>query len=257
MSNSKIHQIQGYIQTIYLVEGHNGLLLLDSGCRCDVETVKNYIEQKLNRSFSDLKLVIVSHAHPDHSGGARLFQKKYNIKIAGHQNINLWYQGLFGLIKYLIDLLLTYMVAMRKSGKIKNIIFSRKQKLDYELEDMSVVPGFENWKTLFCPGHTAVDLTLYNEQESLAYVADNLVGSRKNIFRPYPLTFPELYRSSLQKYLDLNIKKYLLAHYGEVEVARERIEFLIQTTPKRARVHKNTLPIIFKHLLRSILRKRK
>lgn len=242
---------------MYLVESQGKLLLMDGGCRPDVETVKNYIENKLNKSISDLKLVILTHAHPDHSGGARLFQKKYNIKIAGPENINEWYAGLSGLLTYWIDLLLTYMVAMRKSGKFKNIIFSRKQNLDYKLRDLDLIPGFEDWKVLSAPGHTAVDLTIYNETENKAYIADNLVGTGKKIFRPYPLSFPEKYKKSLQRYIDLDIKTFMLAHYGEVEVSKEHLESLIKSTPQVARNHRNTLPTIFKHLFKAMLKKKR
>ena len=174
-----MHHIQGYIQTMYLVESEGKLLLLDGGCRCDVETIKKYIETKLNKSIDDLKLVIVTHAHPDHSGGARLFQNKYSIKIAGPEHINEWYAGLSGFLTYWVDILLTHMVAMRKSGKLQNIFFPRKQNLDYVLSDLDLIPGFEDWKALSAPGHTAVDLTIYNEKENRAYIADNLVGTAK------------------------------------------------------------------------------
>lgn len=257
MDNLKIHHIKGYIQTIYLVQNKENLFLLDGGCRCDVENVKKYIEDELNKKIDDLKLVIVTHAHPDHSGGAYFFQKRYGIKIAGPENINDWYRGISGFSTYFIDLLLTYMVAMRKTGHFRNILFPRKQNLDFIFKDNSFIPGLEGWQVLSCPGHTAVDLTLYNEKEKIAYVADNLVGGEKNIFRPYPLSFPNKYKEALQRYLDLDIQRYLLAHYGEVSVSREKIEFLIETTPHIARVHKNTLPTIMKHLFKSFFRSKK
>ena len=115
----KIHFLDGYISTLYLVEQDEKLLLLDSGCRCDVDIVKSYIEKDLNKKMSDLKCVIVTHSHPDHSGGAFVFQKKYQIPIAAMESINEWYKGVDGFLAYYIDILLTYLVAIKKKQKIK------------------------------------------------------------------------------------------------------------------------------------------
>jgi len=66
----KLHQIQGYIQSIYLAEYPHKLLLLDGACRADVETISYFITGSLKRPLSHLKLVVSTHMHPDHAGAA-------------------------------------------------------------------------------------------------------------------------------------------------------------------------------------------
>ena len=63
----KIHTLSGYIQHIYLAEHEHGLLLLDGCSRADVETVSQFITETLHRPLSDLKLIVVTHMHPDHA----------------------------------------------------------------------------------------------------------------------------------------------------------------------------------------------
>lgn len=247
----KIHEINGYIASLYLVETNQGLLLLDSGCRCDVEIVQRFIENTLNKKMEDLKLVIVTHAHPDHSGGASFYKEKFKTKIAGPENVNNWYRGFEGILTYGIDLLLTYLVALRKKKGIKNILFPRKLRLDFALKDGDAIPGFENWKVLQTPGHTTDDLTLYCQRENTAYIADMIVGQRKEFFRPYPLSLPGEYKKSLQKYIDLKIETFLMAHYGINVISEDQIKKNIDKTPSIPRVHRNTLPTILKHLLRA------
>ncbi len=251
---SVLHQIEGYIQTIHLVEEGDHLMLLDGCSRPDVNVVQSFIENTLSKSLSDLKLVISTHAHPDHAGGLHWFKKK-GILIAGPEELNQWYRGVSGFFTYLVDILLTYLVAMKRNTKFKNIIFPRTVKLDFILRENMIIPGFEQWQVLECPGHTSHDLSIYHAQNNVAYVADNFVKVKSRVFRPYPLFNPKQYKQSLQKYVDLGINDFLVAHYGRIEVSSERIKELIETTPAKPRRHLNTLPKIILTLVGSIFRK--
>lgn len=246
----KIHQINGYIQTLYLVEDKDDLVLLDSGCRSDVERVRKFIEVNLKREMSDLKLVLVSHAHPDHSGGAYLYQQKYHIKIASSSVINNWYSGVIGWFTYLVDIGLTYLVAWRKNKGFENIIFPRSLSIDIELMPDEEIPLLEGWKVLSTPGHTNFDLSFLHIPTKTAYIADNIVGSSGKYFRPYPLVSPQKYKKSLQRYIDLDINHYLLAHHGKNEIDNKVIKSLIDTTPKQPRIHRKSLIVILKHVLK-------
>lgn len=170
----KIHQIEGYIQTIYLIEDNNKLLLLDGCTRADVQNVINYIQDILNRPLSDLKLVIATHSHPDQLGGIELFQKR-GIQVAGPSGLGKEYFGLIGVINYLIDIALSHLVAINKKKKIQNIFYKRKVKVDYILEDNSPLPGFPHWMAFKTPGHTNIDISIIHQESKTAYVADNIV----------------------------------------------------------------------------------
>lgn len=250
----KIHEINGYIQTIFLVQEDENFLLLDGCSRPDVEIIFSYMEKQLSKKISDLKLVITTHPHPDHAGGVSYFREK-GIQVAGPEKINLWYRGFSGLFTYWTDILLTYLVAISKKSGFKNIFFPRNIKIDLVLKEGMEIPGFENWTVLECPGHTSMDLTIYNTGDNIAYIADNFVGSSKRIFRPYPLTEPENYKKSLQRYIELGIQEFLIAHYGRVKVEPEKIKKLIETTPRAPRRHLNTLPAIFAKIGKSIFKK--
>lgn len=193
----------------------------------------------------------MTHAHPDHSGGASYYKNKYQIQIAGPKKLNNWYTGFGGILSYFIDIILNYMVASKKGIKFKNLFFPRKIKLDIELEHNEKVPGFHDWIILEAPGHTASDISIYHPKSSTAYIADNIISSKTSFYRPYPLHYPQKYKTSLQQYIDLNIASFLLAHHGENKISHEVISDLIQKTPRVARAHKNTLHKILGHLFKS------
>ena len=71
----QIHRLNGYIHEIYLVEYAHGLLLLDGMSRCDIDILRRFITGTLGRPFTDLKLVVVTHMHPDHAGAAQALRK--------------------------------------------------------------------------------------------------------------------------------------------------------------------------------------
>lgn len=235
---------------MYLVEYPEALILLDSGCRCDVDKVKRFIEEVLNKQMSDLKLVLVSHAHPDHSGGASFYQKRFGTKIAGPKNLNDWYRGFSGFITYLIDLCLAHLVAWKKGTDFERILFPRKIELDYELENSQKVPGFEDWCVLAADGHTISDLSFYHERDSIAYIADNIVGSNGKFFRPYPIFSPSRYKESLQKYIDLKIKTLMLAHHGAQQIEETIIQRIMDGIPTKARIHRNTLIVMLRQFFK-------
>ncbi len=233
---------------MYLIEYEKGLLLFDSGTRADVDLVKDYIVNTLSRPMEDLKLVLVSHAHPDHSGGAFYFQKM-GVPIAGTDLLNEWYAGVTGFIVYLVDVALTYMVWMKKKkegDKLKNLFFPRKLHFDFLLEDGKKLPVFSDWISLSCAGHTESDLSFYHQKDGILYVGDNLISQKNGFIVPYPIVNPKAYKESLRKYLELKPRKFLLAHYGEVPYQEEHLVRLIRTAPEKSRRHGNALiPIIY------------
>lgn len=251
----EVHEIKGFIQSMYLVVYHDKMLLLDSGTSADAEVVFDYIENKLKRPKSDLKVVLVTHVHPDHSGGANVF-KKSGIKIAGDSDSNSWYKGFKGFSIYLIDIFLAYLVFLkiRKGRAFKNIFFKRHVDYDFDLSDGEVIPGFEDWMIIETPGHTHRDLSAYHKETSTIYVADNIIGKFKSIVTPYPINFPDLYKNSLKRYTDLGVMRYLLAHYSSREITPAEIENLIRVAPNKEISHHNSLGKIVKGLVKSFFK---
>ena len=87
--------------------------MLDGCSRADVDTVCNYITQTLGRPLADLKLIVVTHMHPDHAGGAIKLRVRTGAQVACHPKAINWYKGLAGRTAHGIDLLLTWWVASR------------------------------------------------------------------------------------------------------------------------------------------------
>ena len=249
----QIHYIEGYIQTILLIEYPDKLLLLDGGCRCDVPVIKAFITDKPQRNVSDLKLVLVSHMHPDHAGGAHLLRKRFGCQIASVNFERQWYQGFNGRLAHTIDLILALYVAHRKGKKISNIYYHPDLKPDIILQDQVCVPNFEDWIVHFTPGHTDRDLSFLHQPTQVMYVGDLILKLKNKFTSPFPIYQPKVYKQSLNKLIELNISKILMAHDGISEITPTDIKKLVAKSSNQPL----TVGKVVKHKLKSIIRNNK
>ena len=214
-----LHQIKGYIASLYLIEYQNQILLLDGGARYDAVRIEEYIVSEMQRSPDDLSLALVTHMHPDHAGGAPLLRRRFRTRIAAHVEIDLWYRGFRGGTQHLIDTLLGHYSAHQQFGKLERAWYPRRLKPDYLLDDGQALPGFPDWRAYAAPGHTLYDMVFYHPEEELLYVGDLVIKSREKIVLPFPTLFPELMTATLKRMALLPVKKILLAHGGMLEIA--------------------------------------
>lgn len=233
----KIHELDGYIQSTYLVEYEDRLLMFDSGTKADVEPFLEYIRDFLKRPISDLKLIFVSHMHPDHSGGARYLKKKTGCKIAAPKFANNWYKGIGGKFEHIIDILLTHYVANKKKKDFRFIYFPSIIDVDYELETDERLPGFEDWKVISTFGHTTCDMSLVHENSRNIYIADDIVQTSKGFIPPYPLYDPKHYQKVLAQYSDMSEYDFLLAHGGIIPWSEIDFDYLNEKISKYPRTH--------------------
>ena len=233
----KVHTLAGYIQHIYLVETPGGLLLLDGCSRADAHNVCRFITDTLNRSLTDLKLIVVTHMHPDHAGGAHKLRKLTGAKIAAHPKAAKWYSGVMGRAAHLIDVSLTWWVAGRLGKPKKHIWYSPILKPDIILLDEQTLPGFEDWQVLFTPGHTDHDITLYHGETSQAYVADLMVSVKRQLTPPYPICHPNQYKQSLKRIQTLQPQTVFCAHVPPLSINDIDFEAIIQQAPVLPKNH--------------------
>ena len=218
-----IHKINGYISTLFLIETDGNFLLLDAGCSCDFQTIKEFLEDK-GKTLKDLKLVVVTHMHPDHAGGVKYF-KKHGIPIASTEGAYKWYRGLGGFIQHKVDTLLAQFSARRKQKVLKPVNYKRRFKPDFLLKDGDSLPFFSDWKVSCTPGHTLYDIVLYNQKEKVLYLADLILKIDDKFVLPFPILFPDLMLRSLERVKEYNFDTLLFAHDGILDKKDMGISF--------------------------------
>jgi glyoxylase-like metal-dependent hydrolase (beta-lactamase superfamily II) len=229
----KIHQLQGHIQSIYLVEYPKNLLLLDGCCRADISMLEQFITGNLGRSLTDLKLIVVTHMHPDHAGAAHKLRKITGCGIASANMSRQWYTGLIGRFTHIVDIILATWVASRMGKAKKNLWYSPHLKTDYALTDQDTLPGFDEWCVLLTTGHTDRDLSVMHLASKRIYVADLLVKVKDRFIPPIPVNLPEQYRDSILKVQALHPASLMLAHGGEVALTERDFAHVLTVAPRK------------------------
>jgi len=233
----QLHQIEGYIQAVYLVEYQHSLMLLDGCCRADVESIKSFITDELNRPLTDLSLIVVTHMHPDHAGAAAKLREETGCKIAGANITGHWYQGIIGRLMHLADIAATQWVAKKRHKEKALVWYPAKLSLDIKLDDEELLPNFPEWQVLFTQGHTDRDLSLRHLPSNKIYVADLFVKFKQRLSPPIPVFYPKRYQRSLEKIKALSPKAIWLAHDGELAVSDQQFDELIKLAPKKVLTH--------------------
>lgn len=241
MSLCDIIHLDGHIQSIYMAVYPNKLLLLDGCCRSDVPMVLDYIQTTLQRPVSDLNVVMVTHMHPDHAGGANKLRRATGCRIVSANKPNQWYKGIGGQIMHVVDTGLAYYVAKRKGRPFKNLWYSAHLHADITVQDGDRVPGFADWQVLETPGHTDRDLSLFHVPTRQVYTADLIIKLRHKFVSPFPIYDPKVYIISLQKIKDLRPTNVLMAHGRELAIDTATFDMLISQAPKQARTVKDTI----------------
>lgn len=228
----KIHQIQGYIQNTFLVEYAHGCLLLDGASRLDFFTIQQFFVNTLKRPLTDLKVVMVTHMHPDHAGCAHKLRKETGCLVVTGEFERQWYAGFRGRLQHLIDLSLGYWVAGRLGRNRQFRFYSPHIYPDIKLADGESVPHFPDWHIINTPGHTTIDISLVNPEAQKIYAADLMVWVKKELAPPYPVHLPEAYKSSLEKLRQYIGYELLLAHVQPMILLDEHIDKVVQNAPK-------------------------
>ncbi|MGQ8366052.1 MBL fold metallo-hydrolase [Glaciecola sp. 1036] len=237
----QIHQISGFIQNIFLVEYDHGCMLLDGASRADLRHIIRFFKDVLQRPITDLKVVMVTHMHPDHAGCAHKLREVSGCKIVTGDVSKPWYSGISGRFSHLVDISLAYWVANRLNKPFGNLWFSTKLKPDVMLSDGDRIPEFQDWQVITTPGHTDRDISIYNLEHNKIYVADLIVRVKKQLTSPFPVHFPNSYRNSLRKLQDFIGFELMMAHVDNTELSEEVLSQLISNAPETPRTNLNAV----------------
>ncbi len=241
----KIHQLPGYIQSVYLVEYPDKFLLLDGCCRADIPILTKFVEQQLGRTIKDLDTVVVTHMHPDHAGAANKLRRLTGCTIVSANVKGHWYQGIDGFLMHTTDLLLAHWVAKRMGKPKKRLWYRRKLTPDITLNDGDLLPGFNEWQAFFTQGHTDRDLSLLHIPSKKLYVADLMVKVKGRYIPPFPIFYPTRYMDSLKKVHNMALDAVWLAHGGEVSLTEDDYQHLYTQAPNIPLTHWRSVKIKF------------
>ena len=162
----------GFVNAFLIEDTESGLTLVDTGMPGNLPKIFAQLK-KAGKDPRDIRRIIITHAHTDHTGSTAVISKELNIPVWAHADTaRLVEQGLPGEASLQVSpgLLnqLIYQLFIRRGGKIDSFSIVRR------LVDGEILPigGPGGIKVIYTPGHSAGHISLLLQEDRVLIAAD-------------------------------------------------------------------------------------
>lgn len=147
----------------FIVFGSKGICLIDSGVAQSSQNIFSYIQEN-GRDIEEIMTLILTHAHPDHIGSARIIKKETECFVFAHGHARAWIED--------VDLQNSQRPVPGFSGLVSGPV-----KIDEFLKDDEIIEPEDGMKlrVIYTPGHSRGSVSLLFENERILICADSLV----------------------------------------------------------------------------------
>jgi glyoxylase-like metal-dependent hydrolase (beta-lactamase superfamily II) len=202
-----VHQIDGVNANCYLIlEGDGSLTLVDTGMSKSGKKILDYVQSALSKKPSDVKTIVLTHAHLDHVRGALEVKNATGGKIAIHE----------------ADAdFLSQKKKMVPPGGVFRILFailgpffsSPPVEADQKLHENDRIG---NLTVIHTPGHTPGSISLYDSSKKVMFVGDAVIYSKGEMRGP-PKQFTQNMNEAMQSVQKISEYDFetMLSGHGE------------------------------------------
>ena len=175
--NNAIHQIKNSFVNLYLIDEPDGLTLIDTGLmRSGPKAVLQKINE-LGRQPSDLKRILITHADPDHTGGASELKAKTGATVCSSAiEKSAIERG--GLSREVKGNLITKAIFAFMG---KYIMPTPPIAIDQVLSDGQILPILGGLEVLATPGHTPGHMSFWLPSQQTLIAGDAWNASTGNL----------------------------------------------------------------------------
>jgi len=176
-----IHQVDGINGNCYVV-ARDGLVLIDTGLPGNCRKILAYVRDKLRQDPANIRTIILTHSHPDHTGNASELKGITGAKIAIHEADAEYVSGKRShpLPKGARGLLIRFMGVFLRSPTFQP---------DILLKDGETIAGFT---CIHTPGHTPGSICLLDPGSGTLFSGDLLRYNGERIEGPPPQFTPDM-----------------------------------------------------------------
>ncbi|WKX01708.1 MBL fold metallo-hydrolase (plasmid) [Rhodococcus aetherivorans] len=178
----------GRTQTnVFLVRGATGWVLIDAGWAGDADRIEATTRRVLGVGERP-EAIVLTHAHPDHSGAARELADRWSCPVFVHPDELPIAQGDFETMRAVAGPLDRWVIlpAMRMMGRRRRAAVLAGNTLGAvarPLRPGEPVPGLAGWEVVATPGHTPGHISLLRTTDRVVIAGDALLTLRLNSVR--------------------------------------------------------------------------
>ena len=219
-----VYQIRTLGANVTAIFSGRETLLVDAGARGSRPSIAAGM-RSLGSSLDRVSLIVLTHYHPDHTGGLATLVKTTSAKVCAHRADAGYLDG-------------TEPAPSPFSGELVASItrpfmgplYGNSVQVDHSLEDGDTLLDDESVTVVHTPGHTPGSICLYMPSRRLMIVGDVLQYRRRRLSPPsasFTQDFSQAMKS-LGKLLPLDFETICFSHYPPLrQNAREALSRLV------------------------------
>lgn len=222
-------ELDGYVQSgVYLIRGKGENILIDTGnwTTPDYDNgMGKFLIEKLDQEKNDLKYILITHFHYDHTGNASVLKKRYGAEVVAHP-----------LDKPIIEdpMLVTKAENLKRFGVTPQEVLSdfnlkpgeslglsdpeivrkhwnRPVEVDSSVDDGEVLEvGGLKLEIVHLPGHCPGQIGVWNPHSGVLYAAD--IMHYPTPLGPYPIGNAKAHRQSIERAITIKPQLILEGH---------------------------------------------
>jgi len=200
-----VQYVDGSNANSYLVEESDGTLtLIDAGMQADGKRILEFITSKMHRKPSEVKTIVVTHCHVDHTRGLAAIKAATGAKVAVHEADA---DSVSGKKRYPSP-----GGAMGFAFSVMSLFFKTTPvEPDLVLKEGDTVGRLAVFHT---PGHTPGSISLYDRQDRMLFVGDTARFVRGRLEGPPPRFTQRMdqARTSIERLSSLDFEVMLSGH---------------------------------------------
>jgi len=221
----QVYQLTFRYANVFLIV-EDSLTLIDTGYPGNTKSLIGFIH-KLGRSPEEIKLIILTHNHLDHTGGLAALRKMTSAKVAAPQIDFTLGKDIF---PYPGPKSLGKLMKAPILSSIRNRLVLSAKTPDVLLNGGEMLPVLGGLQVIATPGHTAGSISLYAPQRKLLFVAD-AINKRHGLHLPLKTATTDINEAiaSIEKMTQLDVETICFGHGRPItEDANGRLESLLE-----------------------------
>ncbi len=218
-----VNQVRALIARVTVLTARDGVVLIDAGSRGSLPAIKAGLGL-LGVSLEQVRLIALTHSHPDHAGGLAELAEATPAKVAIHRAEASIVSGDKPAPSFLRR------ERLPQVPSAVSFINSPPVKVSHPLEDGDYLPEIDGVRAIHTPGHTPGSTCYYVESAKAIVVGDALQYRFRKLQQSswFFTRDPEQARRSLAKLLEVDFTTICFSHFPPIkENGRELLaEFL-------------------------------
>lgn len=205
-----VYQVKARGARVTVLSSPGGLVLVDAGGRGSLRLLSAGLEA-MGWVLADVRLVVATHWHPDHTGGLKEVVEASGARVAAHA---LDAEVIAGQTSP--PPIHRHPLLASLWRPLLPILQGKPVQVDVPLKDGGPLPGAPDIRVVHTPGHTQGSICLYVASQRLLVVGDALTRRWGRLFPPAPsVTWdPQRAAESLQRLAALDVETICFSHYA-------------------------------------------